>query len=148
MTEVRAESPLKTLARQRTLPNFKESTSIRIGEMVRLEVMTESGEFKHTSRAESGEVMRLKIFGRMINVSRKLLIDDDLNLLGDMSAAKGQAAAQTEAEQLVGQLTGNPDLSDGTPVLDVSRGNSVSGAGSALSETPLSGHQGRGQIRG
>ncbi len=133
-----AESPLKALARQRTLPNFKESTSIRIGEMGRLEEMTESGEFKHTNRAESGEVMRLKTFGRAINVSRQLLIDDDLNLLGDMTAAMGQAAAQTEAEEMVAMLTGNPDLSDGTPVFDVSRGNSVSGAGSALSETALS----------
>lgn len=133
-----AESPLKALARQRTLPNFKESTSIRVGEMGRLEEMTESGEFKHTSRAENGEVMRLKTFGRMINVSRQLLIDDDLNLLGDMTAAMGQAAAQTEAEELVSMLTGNPELSDGTPVFDASRGNSVSGAGSALSETALS----------
>lgn len=133
-----AESPLKALARQRTLPNFKESTSIRVGEMGRLEEITEQGEFKNTSRAESGEVMRLKTFGRMINVSRQLLIDDDLNLLGDMTAAMGQAAAQTEAEELVSMLTGNPDLSDGTPVFDASRGNSVSGAGSALSEAALS----------
>lgn len=133
-----AESPLKALARQRAVPNFKESTSIRIGEMGRLEEMTESGEFKHTNRAEAGEVMRLKTFGRMINVTRKLLIDDDLNLLGDMTAAMGQAAAQTEAEELVSMLTGNPELSDGTPVFDTSRGNSVSGAGSALSEAALS----------
>ena len=43
-----AESPLKALARQRVLPNFKESTAIRLGEMGRLEEMTEHGEFKHT----------------------------------------------------------------------------------------------------
>ena len=133
-----AESPLKALARQRTLPNFKDSASIRIGEMGRLEEMTESGEFKHTNRAESGEVMRLKTFGRAINVSRKLLIDDDLNLLGDMTAAMGQAAAQTEAEEMVALHTGNPSLSDGTPVFDATRGNSVSGVPSALSETALS----------
>lgn len=133
-----AESPLKTLARQRTLPNFKESTSIRVGEMGRLEEMTESGEFKHTSRAEYGEIMRLKTFGRMINVSRQLMIDDDLNLLGDMTAAMGQAAAQTEAEELVSMLTGNPNLSDGVSVFNASRGNSVTGAGSVLSETALS----------
>lgn len=118
-----AESPLKALARQRTLPNFKTSTAIRIGEMGRLEEMTEHGEFTHTSRAESGETMSLKTFGRAINVSRKLLIDDDLGLLGDMTSAMGQAAAQTEAEELVALLTGNPNLSDGTPVFDASRGN-------------------------
>ncbi|WP_108259133.1 phage major capsid protein [Mangrovicoccus ximenensis] len=120
-----AESPLKALARQRVLPNFKTSTSIRIGEMGQLEEMTEHGEFKHVSRAEVGEEMTLKTFGRAINVSRKLIIDDDLGLLGDMTSAMGQAAAQTEAAQLVNLLTSNPEMSDGTPVFDASRGSSV-----------------------
>lgn len=132
-----AESPLKALARQRTLPNFKESTSIRLGEMGRLEEMTEHGEFKHTSRAEAGETMSLKTFGRAINVSRKLLIDDDLGLLGDMTAAMGAAAAQTEAEEMVALLTANPNLSDSTKVFAAGRGNYAT-TGSALSETALS----------
>lgn len=129
-----AESPLKALARQRTLPNFKESTSIRLGEMGRLEEMSEQGEFTHTSRAESGETMRLKTFGRAINVSRKLLIDDDLNMLGDMTAAMGAAAAQTEAEELVATFTGNPDMSDGNPVFFATRGN-LAASGTALGAT-------------
>lgn len=120
-----AESPLKALARQRTLPNFKTSTAIRLGEMGRLEEMTEHGEFTHTSRAEAGETLHLKTFGRAINVSRKLLIDDDLGLLGDMTSAMGQAAAQTEAEELVALLTGNPVMSDGQTVFHASRGNMV-----------------------
>lgn len=131
-----AESPLKALARQRTLPNFKESTSIRLGEMGRLEEMTEHGEFTHTSRAESGEKMALKTFGRAINVSRKLLIDDDLNMLGDMTAAIGAAAAQTEADELVSTFTGNPLLSDGTAVFATGRGN-MAAAGADITETSL-----------
>lgn len=67
-----AESPLKALCRQRTLPNFKDSTSIR---------------------------------------------------LGDMTAALGEAAAQTEADILVDLLTGNPNMADGTAVFDASRDN-------------------------
>ena len=129
-----AQSPLKALARQRTLPNFKTSTAIRIGEMGRLEEMTEHGEFTHTSRAEAGEMLRLKTFGRAINVTRKLLIDDDLGLLGDMTAAMGQAAAQTEAEEMVALLTGNPALSDATPIFDASRSNTVA---EPLSEAAL-----------
>lgn len=81
--------------------------------------------------------MRLKTFGRAINVSRKLLIDDDLNMLGDMTSAMGAAAAQTEAEELVATFTGNPNMSDGTPVFDASRGN-FAGTGAAPSETTLS----------
>lgn len=133
-----AESPLKALARQRTLPNFKTSTAIRLGELGRLEEMTEHGEFTHTTRAEAGETMSLKTFGRAINVSRKLMIDDDLGLLGDMTSAMGQAAAQTEADELVKLLTGNPEMSDGQPIFHASRANLGTGAGSALSEAALS----------
>lgn len=126
-----AESPLKRLARQRTLPNFKPSQSIRLGEMGRLEEMSEQGEFTHTSRAETGESMSLKTFGRAISVSRKLLIDDDLNMLGDMTSAIGQAAAQTEADELVSILTSNPNMADGNPVFYAARGN-LAGSGTSI----------------
>ena len=132
-----AESPLKQLGRQRVLRDFKPSTSIRLGEMGRLEKIAESGEIKATSRAESGESMSLKTFARAINVSRNLLVNDDLNLLGDMTAAFGEAAAQTEADEMVALLTSNPNLSDGTPVFDASRGN-LAAVGAAPSETTLS----------
>lgn len=130
-----AESPLKQLARQRVLRDFKTSTSIRVGDMGRLEEIAESGEITHTSRAENGESMSLKTYARAINVSRNLLVNDDLNLLGDMTAAFGQAAAQTEADLIVDLLTGNPDLSDGSPVFALARGNmAATGANPSASE--------------
>ncbi|MFC4667122.1 prohead protease/major capsid protein fusion protein [Seohaeicola nanhaiensis] len=128
-----AASPLKRLGRQRSLSNFKSATSIRLGEMGRLEELTESGEITATSRAENGETMNLKTYARSLNVSRTLLINDDLNLLGDMTAAFGEAAAQTEADIMVDLITSNPDLSDGTPVFDASRGN-LAGTGVALGD--------------
>lgn len=118
-----AESPLKALCRQRTLPNFKESNAIRLGEMGRLEPLNEDGEIKATSRAENGESMRLGTYARQLTATRALLINDDLNLLGDMTAALGEAAAQTENDELVKLFTSNPAMSDGTPVFDASRGN-------------------------
>ena len=118
-----AASPLKTLGRQRSLSNFKTATSIRLGEMGRLEELAESGEITATSRAENGETMHLKTYARGITVSRKLLIDDDLGMLGDMTAAFGEAAAQTEADILLDLITSNPDLSDGDPVFTEGRGN-------------------------
>ncbi|GGE18747.1 hypothetical protein GCM10011360_04380 [Primorskyibacter flagellatus] len=121
-----AASPLKTLGRQRSLSNFKTASAIRLGELGRLEELPESGEITHTSRAENGETMSLKTYARGINVSRTLLINDDLGLLGDMTAAFGEAAAQTEADVLLALVTGNPNLSDGDPVFDASRGNVAS----------------------
>ncbi|SIN74300.1 prohead protease/major capsid protein fusion protein [Vannielia litorea] len=129
-----ASSPLKKLGRQRSLSNFKTATSIRLGEMGRLEELDESGEITATSRAENGETMQLSTYARGITVSRKLLINDDLGMLGDMTAAFGEAAAQTEDEILVALVTANPNLSDGTPVHDASRGNIASSGLSLNSE--------------
>jgi len=126
-----AASPLKMLGRQRSLSNFKTVTAIRLGEMGRLEELAESGEITATTRAENGETMSLKTYARGLNVSPQLLIDDDLGMLGDMTAAFGEAAAQTEADVLVDLITGNPNLSDGTPVFDASRGN-LAGTGLSL----------------
>lgn len=133
-----AESPLKALCRRQILRDFKASTAIRVGEMGELVELAESGEFTHTSRAETGEPMSLKTYGRAINVSRNLIVNDDLNLLGDMVSAFGEAAAQTEASHLVALLTDNPNMADGTAVFDASRGNvgtlDVAGWVTALSE--------------
>ena len=122
-----AESPLKLLCRERLLPNFKDSTAVRLGEMGELQELAEDGEITHTDRAEAGEKMALKTFARMIQLSRKLLIDDDLNLFGDTVAALGTAAAQTEASQLAGLLNNNPNLRDGTAVFDATRDNVSTG---------------------
>ena len=118
-----AESPLKALCRKQTLRDFKTSTAIRLGEMGELEEMAENGEFTATSRAEEGESINLKTFGRRIDLTRNLIINDDLNLLSDTVRAFGEAAAQTEAAIMVAMLTGNPEMRDGTPVFDASRGN-------------------------
>lgn len=118
-----AESPLKVLFKSRNLPNFKPSQSVRLGGSGRFEEITESGEIRHTSRAENGETMKLGTYAQGISVSRKLLIDDDLGLLGDMTAALGTAAAQTENDLIVATVTGNPKLSDGKYVFHATRGN-------------------------
>lgn len=49
-----AESPLKALCRQRTLPNFKESTAIRLGEMGRLAAM----QFAYLAAAQGVQIQR------------------------------------------------------------------------------------------
>jgi HK97 family phage prohead protease len=131
-----AESPLKTVARQRSLPNFKESTSIRLGGMGRLEQLSEHGEIVATSRAESGEKLTLSTYARRFDLTRKLMIDDDTSAFGDIVAALGQAAAQTEADLLVSQLIGNPTMSDGKAVFHAVHSNLSAGADPA--DTSLS----------
>lgn len=126
-----AESPVKALFRKQTVRDFKASTAIRLGEMGQLEELAENGEFTATSRGEEGETIKAKTYGRRLDVSRNLIVNDDLNLLGDTTRAFGEAAAQTEAALMLAIITGNPNLSDGTPVFDASRGNLGNAGGGA-----------------
>lgn len=59
-----ASSPLMRLSRQRTVPDFKPATSVRLGEMGALEKVAESGEIKAVSRMETGESIRVDILER------------------------------------------------------------------------------------
>lgn len=126
-----AESPVKGLFRKQTVRDFKASTAIRLGEMGQLEELAENGEFTATSRGEEGESIKASTYGRRLDVSRNLIVNDDLNLLGDMTRAFGEAAAQTEAALMLATITGNPNLSDGNPVFDASRGNLGNAGGGA-----------------
>lgn len=131
-----AESPLKKLARKKTLRDFKPAASVWLGDLGRLEKITEAGEITHTTISEGGETLKLATYARAINLSRELLVNDDVNLLGDLTAAFGRAAAQTEADIMIALLTGNPAMADGDVVFDADRGNI--GTPGALSITTLS----------
>lgn len=132
-----AASALMPLVRKRTLPNFKPSTAIRVGELDELKPLAEDGEIQHTGRTENGETMQLATFASGLNVSRKLLIDDDANLLGDMTAALADAAANTVSNKLAGLLMTDSKLSDGKNVFHADRKN-VAAAGSDITVTALS----------
>lgn len=104
-----------------------------------LSEMTESGEFTATSRGEEGESLQLRTFGRRLDLSRRLIINDDLGLFGDTTRALGEAAATTESQLMADLLTGSDTLSDGTALFHATRDNIVSMAAHASDPMPLLG---------
>lgn len=120
-----AASALMPLVRTRNLPNFKPAQTVRLGEISSLNPISESGEIKHVSHAETGETYQLATYAGALNLSRKLLIDDDLNLFGDTTAALADAAAATVSDKLAATLVGGVTLklSDNKAVFHASRGN-------------------------
>jgi HK97 family phage prohead protease len=137
----RSESVLKTLARQRTATDFRALSILKVGEMGTLKKVSEAGEITATSMAEAKEGYALETFGRMFSLSRKAIINDDLGAFARWAEMMGQAAAETEAEQLLAMLTANAGggikLSDGKNLFHADHGN-LAGAGAAPSEATLS----------
>lgn len=132
-----AESQLKRLARQRTADDFRPMSLLKLGEFGKLQKVTEAGEIKALTTGEAKEGYSLETFGGMFNLSRKAIINDDLGAFARWAEMMGRAAAETEADQLVDLLTGNPVMEDGTALFHADHGN-LSAAGAAPDVDTLS----------
>ena len=139
-----AESALKRLARQGSRVDFRPGSALRLGEIGALQKVSEAGEIKHVSRSESVESYALDTYGALFTISRKALVNDDLNAFGDWSRAAGAAAAQTEADvlwSLISQAAGaGPVMGDTKRLFSADHGNLMTGAGlsvEALSDARL-----------
>lgn len=123
----RAESPLKQLARQRTAADFRPLSTLKVGNFTKLEKVTESGEIKALSTAEAKEGYSLETFGGIFSLSRKAIINDDLGAFARWGEMMGQAAAETEAGQLLALLTANAGagvtMGDGKALFHADHGN-------------------------
>ena len=122
-----APNVLKSLARKGTRTDFRAGTSLQLGEISKLEKVTESGELKAKSRGEAKESYALDTFGGTFSLSRKAIINDDLGAFRDWGIAAGKAASETEASQLMGLLTANaglgPIMHDGKTLFHADHGN-------------------------
>ncbi len=100
-----AQSPLKILARQALLSDFRTASRLKLSEVGPLQKVTEGGEIKNVSRGEATESYALDTYASMFALSRKALINDDLGAFRDWGIAAGRAAAETEANLLFNLLT-------------------------------------------
>ncbi|GLK84663.1 prohead protease/major capsid protein fusion protein [Ancylobacter defluvii] len=137
-----AASPLRQVARQGSRADFRPGSTLKLGELSALSKVTESGEVKAVSRSEAAESYVLDTYAGMFSITRKALINDDLNAFADWSRAAGQAAAATEAGvlwSLLSQASGaGPVMNeDSKRLFHADHGNLLTGA--ALDVDSLSG---------
>lgn len=135
-----APSALKTVARKSTARDFRRKTKIQISEAPTLEKVNEAGEFSYGALHDAKESYAIATFGKIIAVTRQLLINDDVGAFTDMSAKWGEAAADFEAQHLVDLLEAGsgagPVMDDGKTLFHADHGNIAGNAG-PISDTTL-----------
>lgn len=132
-----ASSPLKTLARPRTLPDFREAYGVRVEGDADFPKVNENGEFKRGTLQTSSDKINLETFGEILAISRQALINDDLGAFASVATFFARAAAETEAQYLAGLINGTgATLSDGQPLYHSTHGN-VAASGTAIDEVAL-----------
>jgi len=93
-----------------------------------------------------GNLVRLRRYGRDLAIARRVIVNDDLDLLAGYGTAGGATAARLEAAAVYALMESNPTLGDSSPMFHADFGNIVAaaldaaGLGSALGalrKTPM-----------
>lgn len=87
----------------------------------------EHGEYKRGTFQETAESMQLKKFGRIVGITREVVINDDLNAISSVPRLWGFAAQQLITRLVWEQITSNPVMSDGLPLFHALHGNLMTG---------------------
>ncbi len=118
-----------------TLPDFKLASRAQLGDAPELKLLGENAEYQEGTISEAGEKIQLRTFGRRINLSRKMLINDDLSAFTRIPEKFGRRARQLESDLIWATLLDNADLSDGEALFSAAHKNI--GTGAALDATAL-----------
>src|ERR1019366_6338059 len=84
--------------RQVSAADFKPTNRVQLSDVPTLPKVNEKGEFHRTSLTDSKESYSLATFGEIVAITRKVIVNDDLQALTRVPAGLGQAAAQLESD--------------------------------------------------
>lgn len=118
----------RLLSSEKSANDFRPNPIVGLTGTPEFLVVEENGEYTYASFGDIGDSYKLWTAGRIISLSRQLIINDQLGLFGDMAGHLGRGAALHEANAAWANLLGNPTLSDGVPLFHATHNNLGTGA--------------------
>jgi hypothetical protein len=120
-----------------SVSDFREYKRLRMGTLSRLDKIQENQEYKTKAIPDAEfETIAAETFGNLVNISRKMVINDDLSAFTRIASMMGRAAARSieiDVYAMFGENSGNgPTMQDGNPLFHASHGN-ISGAAGVIS---------------
>ncbi len=119
----RAPQTWRPFTRVVTLSDFKPTTKVQMGDGPELKEVLEGGEFTRGTFGESKETYKLKTYGRVIAVTRQLIINDDLGAFARSVELLSRRAADLESKLVWDQILLNPVMGDSKTLFHADHGN-------------------------
>ncbi|WP_284152042.1 hypothetical protein [Desulfofustis limnaeus] len=117
--------------------DFKELHAIKLSGSPDLLALNENGEYQHATFTDAKESYRVVTKGRIVALTRQMIINDDLRAFTRIPQLFGTAAKRMEGDAVYSLITGNPLMADGVAVFDAGHYN-LAGTGGTLSSATLS----------
>lgn len=119
-----------------SVSDFKTINMVRMGSFSSLSTIIEGAEYTAGTFGEEREQLTAVTKGKYIQMTRQMIINDDLSGFSRMASMLGRAAARTVNADVLGVLTANAALSDGTALFHADHAN-LAGSGAAISVASL-----------
>ena len=123
--------------RQVTAQDFKPVNRVMLSDAPVLKQLNEKGEFTHAPISDNKITYQLATYGEIVALTRKVIINDDLQAFTRIPALLGVAAAQLESNTVWGIIIANVaatyagDKTD-TALFHANHGNLLSGVASSI----------------
>ena len=125
-----------SITSEREVPDFREQSLINLSAAPDLLEVPEFAEYKSGNVVDSASKFKVVTHGRLLQISRQALINDDLSAFTQLPAAFGAAARRKEADEVFKQITGNVTMGDGQALFSSQHGN-LAASGAVLSVDSL-----------
>jgi hypothetical protein len=109
--------------RQVTAFDFKPVNRIQLSDIAALQKTNENGEFVRIYVGDSKESYALTTWGGIVPITRKVVLNDDLQALTRVPAGLGIAAATLESDTVWAVITTNPNMADGLSLFHATHKN-------------------------
>jgi len=119
------------------LNDFKVSERYRMTDIGELKQIGADGEFKEGGLSEDKATNQLETYGKKITLTRKMIVNDDLNAFTAIPRSMGNKAARMIDKLFFTRLLANPNQNDGKALFSTNHKNFLSGATSAFSKDAL-----------
>lgn len=135
-----APATYRAWARQASASDYRNINRTQLSGAPRLTKVGEHGEYTRGTMVDSKESYRVEKFGKVIGITREVIVNDYLNAFDRIPAAIGMAAASLESDIVYSILLANANMADGVALFHANHGNlagsnaviSVASMGSAM----------------
>jgi hypothetical protein len=132
----------KPFCRQVTAADFKPINRVQLSDAPSLQPLNEKGEYHRANLTDSNVAYSLATFGEVVALTRKVIINDDLQAFTRVPAILGVAAARLQSDKVWAVITSNPAAiyagdKVSTALFAAGHKNLQTGGGSALGLTAL-----------
>lgn len=118
-----APQTFKSFVRIVTVPDFKPVSRTQLGEAPQLEKVNEHGEFKRGKMGDAAETYSVATYGKVVAVTRQVIINDDLSAFTRIPRAFGIAAANLESDLVWAQILASANMADGVALFHATHNN-------------------------